>query len=427
MLDPALSEFFAVRKEAWLKKNIKASMDDVEINQLNIDCDDVFEAKSWLPNAARRAGQISIATHPCTFSHPSSRKNKNGYASSVIARTLSAADGFLRSGNVNVEPDALGNAAALDVYKYLTTKLADGQTLLTHLEQDSPQAKIALDCQSQDESCLYDVLKDGFMVMLQSGGESITSSKIKQVYFPVDDDLVVGDQDKYHQLSILSPSGIMFDLRKRLDTLRFSDEVKAARSSKKSNKEGASYKEIYNLTTIGYGGTKPQNISVLNNANGGKVHLFMSLPPSFAKRDTTFPTKDFFTQSVRINTKACRSVFYALHALYKQDQNNMHVREKRDELYQDIVDYMLGVLWEMRVAKDQFLASHSQLPSQQKIWLQVTPHPDNDDWLDGLLSQITQFIFQGYEAILGKKAIKLGDAEYKHIAKLVDNNKELLR
>ncbi|MEX6067038.1 type I-F CRISPR-associated protein Csy1 [Providencia hangzhouensis] len=31
-----------------------------------------------MPSAAKRAGQISLSTHPCTFSHPSSRKTKTG-------------------------------------------------------------------------------------------------------------------------------------------------------------------------------------------------------------------------------------------------------------------------------------------------------------------------------------------------------------
>ena len=130
MLDPAIETFFSERKEGWLKKNIKAAMESWQVKEIEQECLTTFSLEMWLPNAAKRAGQISIATHPCTFSHPSARKNKNGYVSSVIANKEKANDGFLKTGNVVVETDALGNAAALDVYKFLMLKMQDNQTLL---------------------------------------------------------------------------------------------------------------------------------------------------------------------------------------------------------------------------------------------------------------------------------------------------------
>ncbi|MEQ4703695.1 hypothetical protein [Providencia huaxiensis] len=42
MLDPAIEVFFAERKEGWLKKNVKASMSDNELLQLQQECDAAF-------------------------------------------------------------------------------------------------------------------------------------------------------------------------------------------------------------------------------------------------------------------------------------------------------------------------------------------------------------------------------------------------
>jgi CRISPR-associated protein Csy1 len=423
-MDKAIIDFFDERKEGWLKKNVKASMSDAEKAQLEIDCAVVFSAKNWLPHAANRAGQISIATHPCTFSHPSSRKNKNGYASSIIATSQQANDGFLRSGNVAVATDALGNAAALDVYKFLMVELSDGQTLLQHMQQDTEYAKAALSISSPTAEQDYESLKQGFLAMTETSGEVVTSSKIKQIYFPLNS----GDKDAvdYHQLSVLTPSGIVFDLRKRLDTLRFGEDVKALRENKKKNQFGEGYKEIYNLTTIAYGGTKPQNISVLNNQNGGKAHLFSSMPPVLFKRDLHFPSRDFFAQNVYYG--ACRTVFLKLHNLYQQESNNTDVRIQRDEYYQDIIDYVIEKLWQIRaIAKDQFLAEYSQLSKSQRIWLQVNETPEDDVWLDDVLKKITHFLFNGYERTLAKKAIKFGDMEFKHMQKIVEKNKEIIR
>ena len=98
MLDPAIQVFLSERKEAWLKKKITTSMLDHEIKETEQECEQVFSLNEWLPNAAKRAGQISMSTHPCTFSHPSARKNKNGYVSSVLSSIEHTADGFLKTG-----------------------------------------------------------------------------------------------------------------------------------------------------------------------------------------------------------------------------------------------------------------------------------------------------------------------------------------
>jgi CRISPR-associated protein Csy1 len=418
MTDSKVTEFFQERKSAWLKKAINTSMTEMEVSDKELECEQVFSLEQWLPSAAKRAGQISISTHPCTFSHPSSRKNKNGYASSIIASSQRSEDGYLRSGNVMVEADALGNAAALDVYKFLMLKMEDGQALLNHIEQDSDLAQQLLNIKAES----YNTLKDGFLAMTNSDAESVTSSKIKQVYFPVD--------NGYHQLSILSASGAMFELRKRVDTIRFSEETKTARTCEKNNEiyEG-SYKQLANITTIGYGGTKPQNISVLNNQNGGKVHLLSSEPPKLTKRDIRFPTVDFFSQTLR--HYQCRDLFYALHELFLNHKSDWNIRRERDEYYQTIIDRIIEKMWLVRsVSQAQYNLDSTRLNKTQKIWLcevNEEKRETENDWLDDLCKDIARFIFAGYEKLLGKKAFIFSDDEFKHIHKQVVKSKEALR
>lgn len=418
MEDPVVAAFFEERKEDWLKKNVNTSMETWEVKEKEVECGTRFSLEEWLPNAAKRAGQISISTHPCTFSHPSARKNKNGYVSSIISTSNKNNDGFLRSGNVDVSTDALGNAAALDVYKFLSLVTEDGKNILSHLQQDSDLAKAVFTIKSQD----YGTLKDSFLAMTKSDSDSVTSSKIKQVYFPVGGD--------YHLLSILVPSGIMFDLRERLDNLRFGDEMKLVRDKKRKGEYSEQgYSEIYGLTTIGYGGTKPQNISVLNNQNGGKTHLLMSMPPILTKRDNQIPNSDFFKQS--INYYQYSDLFIHLHNVYMKDTNNMHVRTARDELYKAIFDKIVEKMWLIRsIAQSQFNPQYSQLKHNQKIWLldQYQLQRDSEDaWLETIILAITQFVVHGYEKILAKKAIKFGADEYKHMTNIIEENKEVLR
>jgi CRISPR-associated protein Csy1 len=319
---------------------------------------------------------------------------------------------------VEVSSDALGNAAALDVYKFLTLVIDDGKNLLAHIEEDSHVAKKLLDVESQS----YEELKDGFLAMLQSQAETITSSKIKQVYFPL--------ENNYHLLSLLTPSGAIYELRRRVDDIRFSEKTKEARECKKNNElHPQGYREIYGLTTIGYGGTKPQNISVLNNQNGGKAHMLASLPPALRKRDIQLPKTDFFTQS--ISHFECKDLFQSLHKIFKQYKNNYEIRAERDIYYQEIIGRIVERMWAIRfIAGEQYNAGSSQLNKVQKIWLCeefIEAREKEDDWLDNLLKEVAQFIFSGYEKILGKKAILFSDEEFKNVHQQVLINKEALR
>ena len=425
MVDPAIANFFAERKEAWLKKNIKSAMTESETKEKEQECEQHFLLANWLPAAAKRAGQISISTHPCTFSHPSARKNKNGYVSSIIAQNNPKTDGLLRSGNVNVESDALGNAAALDVYKFLSLVLNDKKTLLNHIVQESELAQKLL----TQPNCEYNKLRSGFLKMIDTDQASITSSKVKQVYFPVDD-------SQYHLLSILTNSGQLFELRKRLDKLRFGDDIKQARESRKKNKYDAiGYREIFGLTTIGYGGTKPQNISVLNNQNAGKAHLLPSMPPELKPRDIRLPTTDFFTKS--FTAWQAKDILIALHKIFitpyeASEIPNRNIRTARDNRIQQYVDLVIEKMWQIRL----FLSNNatepaSELALAQKIWLYPQyqeQREQQNDWLD----DITRHIARGLQHHYSKNRfitnpVQLADQELFAIERIVENNRELLR
>jgi len=421
MLDPAIEQFFAERKEAWLKKNLKVSMTDAEISEAEQECEEVFALKNWLPNAARRAGQISLATHPCTFSHPSARKNKNGYTSSVIAQVAGPSpDGLLRSGNLQVEPDALGNAAALDVYKFLTLNLQDERSLLQHIKDDSELAHELLRKADED----LEFLKTGFLAMVGTKDEAITSSKIKQVYFPVEE-----GGTGYHLLSILSHSGHVFEMRQRLDRLRFSDEVKAARELRRDNQfSDSGYQEIYNLTTIGFGGTKPQNISVLNNQNAGKAHLLLSMPPELSPRSVRLPTRNFFGDV--LYPKQLQESFQAFHRLLVTDYNNARIREACDYRIQEYLDQLILKMWQVRKGfEEQPHTRPENLAGYQKLWLfpeHEAERTENSQWLHSLFEDAARHFINSYQKVMGKAAIQLGDSELIAFARIIEQNKESL-
>jgi CRISPR-associated protein Csy1 len=127
-----IQSFLEKRKEDWLRTRLKPNQSEEEQQALREEADTKFSLAVWLPDAAKRAGWLSLTTHPSKFSHPSAK------TSMIMADAPYDPDGFLRSGNVVVETDVLGNAAALDVYKFLSLELSDGQTVLEHVKQGTP-------------------------------------------------------------------------------------------------------------------------------------------------------------------------------------------------------------------------------------------------------------------------------------------------
>jgi CRISPR-associated protein Csy1 len=356
-------------------------------------------------------------------SHPSTGIGKNNfknytYVNPVISNSESRIDGFLKSGNVQVEIDSLGDAAALDVENFLKLKMADGNTLLEHIKNETALAKKLLNIKSES----YDILREGFLAIIKSASLVSTSSKIKQVFFPVN--------GEYHQLSLLTNSGLIYKLKERIDNIRFSSESIELRDRKRNNiYSEKGFLELYNLTTIGYGGANPQNISVLSTENRGKAHLLMSAPPRLQERDIYFPKKNFFIESFWEHEY--RDTFHALHKLFKTDYNNVYIREGRDYRIQSLLDLIIDRMWAVRaVCKEQYQIQNSKLKSHQKYWLCdefIQNREIEDNWLNTLCKEITVWIIRTYERLLGKNAFKLGESERMHIHTIVLENKEDFR
>ncbi len=417
-MESVITNFFADRKIERLKKKQKANMSAEEIQRIHDEVDDEFDMENWLPNAARRAGQMSLSSHPCTFSHPSSRKNKNGKTTSVIAQAERKADGYLRTGNVEAGMDALGNAAALDVYKFLTLELSDGKNLIEHIEQDTEISNNLLNIKNAS----YNELKTGFLAIKNSEDGHITSSKVKQVYFLVEKD--------YHLLSILTPSSLMYEMRNRIQSMRFSEQVKEAREQRKKNEDSETgFDDIFNLSMVGYGGTKPQNISVLNNQYGGKAYLLASLPPTLTKQEVKLPTVDYFTNCLWPNH--FKDSFDSLHKLLAVNVNNVGIRQGRDNILLYIFDRIIEKIWQIRSLESGWSERErfDRLPKYQKILLDdqyQTEREDEREWLDRFTKDTARWMVNAYKKVLGKKALALNDAEMQHMHKLITEQQEAL-
>ena len=416
-MNQKISEFFVERKTAYLKAKIKPSLSTEEETQILADAEDRFCLSTWLPDAAKRASQLSMVSHPSKFSHPSAK------TSSVIAKSNHVNDGYLRSGNIEYELDVFGNAAAMDVFKFLSLKLEDDKSIFSHLEEDSSIIKLVFTIPTAS----YESLKNDFLSIKKIDTSCKTDHLIKQVYFPVNDD--------YHLLSVLTPSGLLTLLKTRVDNIRFSDETKTAKEYRRKNEYHAlGYDDLFDLTVTGFGGTQPQNVSVLNSQNAGRAYLLSSTPPKLKHRDIRLPNQDFFKNSLR--TSQFRESFQTLHSLMIVPVNNVHLRNGISNTLKYIIDQVLQRAFKIRSTTIGWSnAEHYQsLPLAQRIWLDdehTAKRQNEDEWINQINRNFARWILQAYEFTCKDSHIKLSDHELHEIRNYVDealaNDQEFFR
>ena len=416
MLDPNIQNFLNERKEMWLKKKIKANTSDEEKAVFEQEAGELFALVTWLPNAAKRAKQLSLGSHPCKFTHPSAK------TSSIIATADNKADGYLRTGNVEVELDVFGNGAAMDVYKFLSIVLNDGQTVLQHLEQQTD----IINKQFQLPDIPYEVLANDLLAIKQKGETTIqTSGKIKQVYFP--SKLKSGE---YHLLSVLTPSGILYKLKERLIIMRFSEQTKLAREAKKKEQaHEQGFSDIYNLSAIGFGGAKPHNISVLNSKNGGVANLLPSMPPVLDKKHFSPPNSDFIFS---ISPYFFSDEFQLLNKQLNNNTNNYHIRHRIDRLIQRIIHQIIDKSWKVRQldAGWSLLERSESLPHYQKIWLDQhfkKERESDDKWLDKVKNEIARWFINAYQKIINNDENQWDDSHLLQLKSIISNCEEGLK
>ncbi|MQW91112.1 type I-F CRISPR-associated protein Csy1 [Acinetobacter wanghuae] len=404
-----IQTFLNERKELWLKDRVKKAANDVEVAELNQQADDRFSLKEWLPDAAKRVSQLSMVSHPSKFSHPSAK------TSSVIAQVKSAQDGYLRSGNVHYPLDVFGNAAAMDVYKFLSVNLAEDYTVLTGFENDDEDLKSLIEKSSLD----FASLKQAFLVIKNDDASSKTDHLVKQVYFPIED-------TEYHLLSILTPSGLITRLKQAIDQLRFSEATKEAKEKRKKNEhDEIGYADIFDLTVTAYGGTQPQNVSVLNSQNAGRAYLLSSCPPTLEKRKVRLPRNDFFTQC--LYRKNYQDSFVQLHKFMQLDLNNTDIRTAIRNILQFVIDQVILQGLKIRESYPEGWSQqeyYASLPKLQRIWLDsmyIEERENDSEWRHELSEDIARWILRSYEKVISESEM-LGTAEINDVKQRVEES-----
>lgn len=404
------NEKLAQEKEKYEKAILKAR------EKHEPDVKKKYELSTWFIKAINES-KPNTGTHVAKFTNP---KIKN--VSPIIFSGKLEMDGYIKSGNVISEEkiDVSGNSATntiiFELYLFLTQKFNENQKIVdlfeaNHVELITFISGFGIDYELAKKKCL-EVFLDGRTVYY-------SHELLKQIYFPI-----FIDED-YHLLSVLTPSCLLFEVKRRIDLFKQRINENDGRALKKDNKfYKTSFDKMYNLTEIGFSHdefTKMGNFSYLNVKNEGIAYLIPSLPPEFKQRQIRWPTYNFFANTLWIGD--FKESFKSLHGLMK---SSVSKKEKIDNILKYIIDKVLRIAFQVRASgigwsKTEY---YKNLPLPQRIWLDDSYMKERENiemWLYAICSAFSRWIIQAYEKTLKKEHIKLGSAELQHIRDFVDD------
>lgn len=328
---------------------------EVALLQQRREIEQAYEVRTWLTDAASRAGQISLVTHALKFTHSDAK------GSSVFsAKTATATDVLSTASLAQPAIDAVGNAAALDVAKLLQTE-HQGDSLVAALQRGDHRALEAL---AESPQQLTQWLA-GFGQVL-SDKQPSSHKLAKQIYFPVGD-------GEYHLLSPLYSSSLSQALDQRLNPARFGDQAKAIREARRQKRWHDEVDVSYpGIAVQNMGGTKPQNISALNSARSGRSYLLNCAPPQWRSQikppldsDTIFRNNGEVDALTYVDRRDMRQFLLSV----KDVENNRDIRNQRRRYLDQLIDTLFGYVATVQNLRPAGWSKDSRLNVPLQLWL----------------------------------------------------------
>ena len=356
----------------------------------------------WFDAMVMHMNECHLASHVGKFTNPDIKTTVCSHSKKVA--------GYVTTGGSTCSLDILTPAQYLGSASLLLSPVTPDKNVL--------EAVITRDKELEKElellSLPIEKLQKKVQEMLEDSQKEpeATDTHLRQVYFPI-------AEGEYHLLSVMPSSCLALEMYQRIRAI---NGHKIDCRNKKSENYGKPCEEVTGLTMIGFGGTKPLNISALNSRCGGKTYLLSSLPPSLPARKIRLPKSDFFRESIWYKQQS--SALYRLHAYMKQDRNTIEIRQAIHDLVDEMISAVLFAAYQIRAEKIGWNEeeAYSQLPTAQKIWLDDAYAEERKEtsWADDISSSFARWVIRSYEKLLGEDAIKLGDAEHGFIKKQME-------
>lgn len=410
----AIEGFIAERRDAKLK------------GEADSDAAGKYDYATWLGDAARRVAQIQAVTHVLKATHPDAR----GSSLHCPPTSLHSHDeiGTHSLGDVYAD-DIVGNAAALDVYKFLKVEV-EGRRLLDWLLAEDADLLAAL---SDDESIARQWATAFSDLVRSDSAQPVSHAMAKQLYWCVSGQ--AENNASYHLLQPLFSSSLAHVIHADINEARFGEaNVKARHARRNKEPHDGVYRDYRNLVARKLGGTKPQNISQLNSERGGVNYLLASLPPTW---DHDFPKDLLRLDSALERFAHFPGVAGRLKALADFIASNppptLESRQHRKRIERALCAALaaFGLEAQERFAPGWTRDSNCRLPDDEKLWLdpgraELEPRPDHEeqdrkfthdfhwkDWLDQIATRFAHWV----NAYLKRRDLLVGEVEVVHWAR----------
>lgn len=409
-----IADFLGERRDGKLDK---LDLDDPERSELHAQ----FQHAVWIDDAARRVGQIQGVTHSLKPIHPDAKGTNLYCAPATLTPHTQVGSHNL---GADFSGDVVGNAAALDVHKFL--KLThQSRTLLDLMLTRDPDLSLALSTDPVQASAWI----DAFAGIVEPRGKVASHTLAKQLYWLVGENPL--DDGDYHLLAPLYASSLAHRVFETVNEHRFGDAAKVARQARR---EGLFTEQVVHeyrqMAVQKLGGTKPQNISQLNSERGGNNYLLASLPPLW-KVGTVRPLLQIDSMfrryegrpEVRRTVKALLE-FFKSPAFLTPGQASKH---ENDTARDDLVGVLIDELFQFTAELRTLAPGWSQLPdcllsASEMHWLD----PEGADsqstapWQADRADEVGKTFARWLNDILRINKLPVADAEYQHWRALVD-------
>ena len=321
-----------------------------------------FEFENWIGDAARRVSQLQVVTHALKATHPDAKGSSRYVEPDTLPKVSLVGSHVLPS---DFSGDVVGNAAALDVYKFLKLQHVGKSLLELALEGDAAFSAALSDNPEQAKEWA-----DAFASITQPKGGEASHVRAKQLYWLTGEDPT--DDAEFHLLAPLYATSLAHQVFSRINADRFGEAAKEARQARRNNKPAVlGHSDYPNLAVQKLGGTKPQNISQLNSERGGNNYLLASLPPKWKHQDVKPPlhTTTVFKRFGR--RREVRWLAQGLVRFLKTDPpENRHTRNRVDNYVAALIDELVLFSSEFQVLEPGWSAdSACRLPLEQQLWL----------------------------------------------------------
>lgn len=408
-------------KERFDTKTKSLALDDPKLQDLQRQ----YEAKAWLADAARRVSQIQMVTHTLKAIHPDAR-GSNLYCppAELPAHPLVGSHCL----GDDFHDDVVGNAAALDVYKFLRIE-HDAQTLLDLMQADDSDLLAAM----SDDPGEARAWADAFVAVACARGKPASHTLAKQVYWHVQGD--PRDDASYHLLAPLYASSLAHAVHETVSEHRFGEEAKLARQARREQQFSETVLHEYpQIAVLKQGGSKPQNISQLNSERRGLNYLLASLPPRWRASELPMPLRTDNAMRTFGRQREVRRLVRELAAFLKADpRRTWETRDSRDDWTDRLVDELLHYASAVQQLLPPGWSAEEDcdLPQNQSLWLdpyraQQDPEFARQweamDWVDEVYRDFALWLNEWLAKLAG---LPMGDPEHRHWAQSFKNEQEL--